>query len=88
MVQTVQGETNWFQVGKELRQSCIPFLYLFNLYAQSILRETGRCDFKTGGRNISSLYYADDIILVAKTAKEFAKSRNKNQEHSEKWDKD
>ena len=38
---TGHGKTDWFQVGKGVRQGCIWSLCLFNLYAESIMRNVG-----------------------------------------------
>ena len=40
-VRTGHGTTDWFQMGKEVRQGCILSLCLFNLYAEYILRNAG-----------------------------------------------
>ena len=40
-VRTGHGKTDWFQIGKEVRQSCILSPCLFNLYAEYITRNTG-----------------------------------------------
>ena len=37
-VRTGQGTTDWFQIGKGVRQSCILSPCLFNLYAEYIMR--------------------------------------------------
>ena len=37
-VRTGHGTTDWFQIGKEVRQGCILSLCLFNLYAEYIMR--------------------------------------------------
>ena len=66
------GATDWFQIGKGVRQVCILSLCLFNLYAESIMRNAGleeaQAGIKTAGRN--NLRYADDTILMAESEEE------------------
>ena len=38
---TGHGTTDWFQIGKGVRQGCILSPCLFNLYAEYIMRNTG-----------------------------------------------
>ena len=68
-VRTGHGTTDWFQIGKEVRQSCILSPCLFNLYAEYIMRNTGLEEAQAGnkiaGRNINNLRYADDTTLMA-----------------------
>ena len=63
-VRTVRGTTDWFQIGKGVRQVCILSPCLFNLYAEYIMRNTGLeealAGIKIAGRNIKNLRYADD----------------------------
>ena len=63
-VRTGHG-TDWFQIGKGVRQGCILLLCLFNLYAENIMRNAGlkeaQAGIKISGRNINNLRYADDI---------------------------
>ena len=40
-VRTGHGTTDWFQIGKGVRQGCILSSYLFNLYAEYIMRNAG-----------------------------------------------
>ena len=40
-VRTGHGTTDWFQIGKGVRQGCISSLCLFNLYAEYIMRNAG-----------------------------------------------
>ena len=70
-VRTGHGTTDWFQIGRGVRQGCILSPCLFNLYAEYIMR-SARLDeapagIKTAGRNISNLRYAEDTILVAES---------------------
>ena len=37
-VRTGHGTTDWFQIGKGVRQGCILSPYLFNFYAEYIMR--------------------------------------------------
>ena len=50
------GTTDWFQIGKGVRQDCILLLCLFNLYAEYIMRNTGleeaQARIKISRRNI------------------------------------
>ena len=70
-VRTGHGTTDWFQIGKGARQGCILSRYLFNLYAEYIMRNTGleeaQAGIKIAGRNINNLRYADDTTLMAET---------------------
>ena len=63
-VRTGHGPTDWFQIGKGVRQGCILSPCLFNLYAEYIMRNTGLEEAQSGikivGRNINNLRYADD----------------------------
>ena len=73
-VRTGHGKTDWFQVGKVVRQGCILSPCLFNLYAEYIMRNTGleeaQAEIKTAGRNINNLRYADDTTLMAESEEE------------------
>ena len=63
-VRTGHGTTDWFQIGKGVRQGCILSPCLFNFYAEYIMRNTGleeaQAGIKIAGRNINNLSYADD----------------------------
>ena len=73
-VKTGHGATDWFQIGKGVRQGCILSPCLFNLYAEYIMRNAGveeaQAGIKIAGRNINNLRYADDTILMAESEKE------------------
>ena len=66
--------TDWFQIGKGVRQGCILSPCLFNLYTEYILRNAGLEEAQTGikiaGRNINNLRYVDDTILMAESEEE------------------
>ena len=70
-VRTGHGTTDWFQIGKGVRQGCILSACLFNLYAECILRNAGleeaQAGIKIAGRNINNLRYADDTTLMAES---------------------
>ena len=65
------GTTDWFQIGKGVRQGCILSPCLFNLYAEYIMRNAGLDEVQPGikiaGRNINNLRYADDTTLMSES---------------------
>ena len=65
-VRTGHGTTDWFQIGKGVQQGCILSPWLFNLYAEYIMRDAGldeaQAEIKIAGRNINNLRYADDTL--------------------------
>ena len=70
-VRTGHGTTNWFQIRKRVRQGCILSPYLFNFYAEYIMRNAGlevaQAGIMTARRNINNLRYADDTTLMAES---------------------
>ena len=73
-VRTGHGTTDWFQIGKGVRQGCILSPCLFNLYAEYIMRNAGleetQAGIKIAGRYINNLRYADDTTLMAESEEE------------------
>ena len=74
IVRTGHGTTDWFQIGKGVRQGCILSFCLFNFYAEYIMRNAGleeaHAGIKIAGRNINHLRYAGDTTLIAESVEE------------------
>ena len=87
-VRTGHGTTDWFQIGKGVRQGCILSPCLFNLYAEHIMRNAGldeaQAGIKIARRNINNLRYADDTTLMAESKEELKSILMKVKEESEK----
>ena len=70
-VRTGHGTTDWFQIGKGVRQRCILSPRLFNLHAEYITRnaqlDEAQAGIKIVGRNVNNLRYADDTTLTAES---------------------
>ena len=68
-VRTGHGTTDWFQIGKGVRQGCILSPSLFNLYAETIMwkarLEESQAGIKIARGSINNLRYADDTTLMA-----------------------
>ena len=73
-VKTGHGTTDWFQIGKRVRQGCILSSCLFHFYAEYIIRNAGleeaQAGIKIAGRNINNLRYAGDTTLMAESEEE------------------
>ena len=73
-VRTGQRTTDWFQIGKGVRQRCILSPCLFNLYAEYIMRnarlDEAQAGIKISGRNTNNLRYADDTTLMVESEEE------------------
>ena len=87
-VRTRHGTTDWFQIGKGVRQGCILSPCLFNLYAEYIIwnarLDKVQAGIKIAGRNINNLRYADDTTLMAESEEELKSLLIKVKEDSEK----
>ena len=66
--------TDWFQIGKGVRQGCILSPCLFNLYAEYIMLnaelDEAQVGIKIVRRNINNLGYANDTTLMAESKEE------------------
>ena len=87
-VRTGHRPTDWFQIGKGVRQGCILSPCLFNLYTEYIMRNAGleeaQAGIKIARRNINNLRYADDTTLKAESEKELKALLMKVKEESKK----
>ena len=83
-----QGTTDWFQIGKGVRQGCILSPCLFNLYVEYIMRNTGlkeaQAGIKIARKNSNNLRYADDTTLLEESEEELKSLLMKVKEESEK----
>ena len=87
-VRTLHGTTDWFKIKKGVYYDCILSPWLFNLYAEYIMKKAGldelQCEIKIARRNINNLRYSDDILLMTGSEEELksllmmAKNENEN----------
>ena len=73
-VRTGHGTTDWFKIGKGVRQGCILSPCLFNLCAEYLMQnarlDEAQAGIKIGGRNTNKFRYADDTTLMAESKEE------------------
>ena len=81
------GTTDWFQIGKGLRQDCTSSSCLFNLYTEYIMRnavlDEAQAGIKIARRNINNLRYTDDITVTAESEEELKSFLRKVKEENE-----
>ena len=79
-VRSGHGTTDWFQIGKGVRQGCILSPCLFNLHAEYIMRNVGleetQAGIKIARRNINNLRYTNDTTLMAEVKRKQRASIN------------
>ena len=87
-VRTGHETTDWFQIGKGIRQGCILSSCLFSLYAEYIMQNVGldeaQAGIKIARKNINNLRYAHDTTLMAESEEELKSFLMKVKEESEK----
>ena len=87
-VRTGHGTADWFQIGKGIHQGYILSPFLFNLYAEYIMRnawlDEAQAGIRIAGRNIDSLRYAGDTTLMEESEEELKSLLRKVKEVSEK----
>ena len=88
-VRTRHEKTEWFQIGKGVRQGCILSPCLFNFYAEYIMRNAGLKEAQAGIKiariNINNLRYADDTTLMSKSEEELKSLLIKAKEECKSW---
>jgi len=87
-VRTGHGTTDWFQIGKGVRQDCILSPCIFNSCAEYIMRNDGldeaQAGIKIASRNISNCRYTDDTTLMTESKEELKSLLIKVKEGSER----
>ena len=83
-IRTGHGATDWFKIGKGVCQGCILSPFLFNFYAEYIMRNARLDGIKIPGRNINNLTYADDTTLMAENKEGLKSLLMKVKEENEK----
>ena len=82
-------KTDWFQIGKGVRQGCILSPCLFNLHAEYIMRNAGleeaQAGIKIARRNINDLRYAADTTLMEESKEELKNSWSKWKRRVKSW---
>ena len=88
-VRTGHGTTDWFQIGKGVRQGCILSPCLFNLYAEHVVRNAGLDEAQDGikiaRRNINNLRYADGSTLMAESEELKSLLTKVKEESGKRW---
>ena len=87
-LKTRHGTTDWFQIGKGVREGCVLSPCLFNLHAEYLM-PNARLDeapagIKISGRNINNFRYADDTSLMVESEEELKSLLMKVKKESEK----
>ena len=63
-VRTGHGTTDWFQIGKGVRQGCILSPCLFNFYAEYITRNTGLEETQAGIKLLGEISITSDMQMT------------------------
>ena len=88
-IRTLYGKADWFRIENGVPHSYLLSPYLFNIYAEHIVKNPRvdelQAGIKTAGRNINNLRYADDITLMAGSEEDLKSLLMRVKEESEKW---
>ena len=80
-------KTDWFKIEEGVPQGYLLSPFLFNPYAENIMRNVGlnelQAGIKTGERNINNLRY-EDITLMAESKEEIKRLLMRVKEESER----
>ena len=63
-VRTGHGTTDWFQIGKGVRQGCILSRCLFNLFAEYIMRNAGLEEAQARTRSLGEISITSDMQMT------------------------
>ena len=63
-VRTGHGTTDWFQIGKGVRQGCILSPCLFNFYAEYIIRNAGLEETQAGIKIAGEISITSDMQMI------------------------
>ena len=89
-VRTGLETTDYFQIRKEVHQSCILLSCLFNLYAEYIMQNArvgeAQAGIKIAGWNNNNLRHTDDTTLIAESEEELKNLLMRVKEEGEKVD--
>ena len=85
-VRTGHGTTDWFQIGKGVRQGCILSPYLLDLHVEYLMPNAGLSTSwnQDCWEKYHNLRYADDATLMAESKEELKSLLMKVKEESEK----
>ena len=64
IVRTGHGTTDWFQIGKGVHHGCILSPYLFNFYAEYIMRNAGLEEAKLESRLPGEISITSDMQMT------------------------
>ena len=86
---TGHGTTDWFQIGKGVRQGCILSPCLFNLYAEYNMRNAGLEEAQAGIRvdrsDMNNLRYAGDTTIMAESEEDLKSLLKVKEESGKSW---
>ena len=80
-VRTGHGKTDWFQIGKGVRQGCILSPCLFNFYAEYIMRNAGLEEAQAGSKTAGKIPITSDMQMTPPLWQKVNKNKELLDEH-------